>query len=584
MNCPRDFILIGHRTAGKSSLGRILGERGFEVIDLDQVIETKTGRSAASLVAENWQEFRALETETLEDLLTQPHTQASPRVVVCGAGIEDIPKHAIVVWISRDGWEESARTQRERLRPELSWDAEVEWMRQTREPRYQEWADLKLVIPRGRTLERAADELEDLMVWIDTSSMLARRTFVVPQSQAEVSKAEYLARRLNLAGVEIRSDHETSTSSPYLASLRGSNAEWLLEHLGAEAWDIDIDYFSAALNCGVFEASPRRLILSTHPSALTESTLKQIRDCYEELTPEWKASCEFKVAPQIRGISGLAQALTLWRGFDSAKASFIPQGSNFVWLRFLKSFQNPLSYVRVGLSESRGSKPGPTPHDLQDLLPIHTLFPNPKFQALLGTPVDQSQGDWWHRRAAIRESQNYGYLKIRCEENEFELLTELLQELHVHELSITTPLKSVAAKAIGAKHPINTMKFRDGKWMGTDTDRAGMKRALENLPPLEKRAVIVGQGDVSHAVLRTMNAEGWEVLLERGRADTTVGPVPLVINATGRELKRPVVAEVQIDLHYTSVAPSKAAVHLNGDRFYEGQAQEQRVYWFEDSL
>lgn len=583
MNCPRDFILFGHRTAGKSSLGRILSERGFEVIDLDCAIETKTGRSAASLVAENWQHFRRLETETLRDLLAQPQAE-TPRLIVCGAGIEEIPNHVIAVWIDRDGWEESARTERERLRPELSWEEEVEWMRQTREPRYQRWADLKVEIPRGRALERVADELEDLIVWTDSSSMLAPRTFVVPQSQAEVAKAEYLARRLNLAGVEIRSDLETSTSSPYLASLRGSNAEWLLEHLRAEAWDIDIDYFADAMNCGVFETPPRRLILSTHPSALAESTLKHLRDCYEELRPEWKVACEFKVAPQISGISGLAQALALWRGFDSAKASFIPQGSNFVWLRFLKSFQNPLSYMRVGLSEARGNRPGPTPHDLQDLLPIWTLLPDPSFQALLGMPVHKSQGDWWHRRAALSAAQNHGYIKIPCEENEFETLTKVLHELGVHELSITTPLKAMAAKATGAKHPINTLKFRGGTWMGTDTDEAGMRNALSGLPTLEKRAAIVGQGDVSHAVSRSMKSEGWEVELLRGRADTAIGPVPLVINATGRELKRPVFTEVQIDLHYTSMAPSKAAIHLNGDRFFEGQAREQRVYWFQDGI
>lgn len=85
--CPaldRPIALIGLMGAGKSSVGRVLGERlGVAMADLDSMLEVEEGCSIAELFERAGEAyFRSREGELLERALA-----AGVRVIACGGGV-----------------------------------------------------------------------------------------------------------------------------------------------------------------------------------------------------------------------------------------------------------------------------------------------------------------------------------------------------------------------------------------------------------------------------------------------------------------------------------------------------------------
>jgi shikimate kinase len=80
----RPLFLVGFMGAGKTTVGHLLAaELSRPFIDLDTVIEERTGRSIAELFAEEGEEgFRDAEREALEEV-----ADLDSVVVACGGGI-----------------------------------------------------------------------------------------------------------------------------------------------------------------------------------------------------------------------------------------------------------------------------------------------------------------------------------------------------------------------------------------------------------------------------------------------------------------------------------------------------------------
>ncbi|MGH9498488.1 MAG: shikimate kinase [Terriglobales bacterium] len=82
----RALFLVGFMGAGKTSVGRGLGQRlGWSFEDLDDRIQARAGRSIAEIFRDSGEaEFRRLETAALHDLLRE--LSIAPRVVALGGG------------------------------------------------------------------------------------------------------------------------------------------------------------------------------------------------------------------------------------------------------------------------------------------------------------------------------------------------------------------------------------------------------------------------------------------------------------------------------------------------------------------
>lgn len=419
-------LLVGHRASGKSTLGRLIAEHAapfmaedkltrWRFVDLDEEIERDKEKTCAQLIEEDEQRFRQTEFSRLFSIFVERQPNEVLLVAV-GAGFEPLVEaqllcEAICVWIWRDEWEKTALKERARLRPELEFSAEVEWMRRRREPVWAATSQLFFELPRGRAPRYSAKILADYIRWSlqSRSSPTARRTWLVPGTLRDSPRARLDAELFGLAGIEDRSDLYTqqpnsaapqhrrpnlftpelstafSTSASYLASLRTPDLYWLrrqLYHSHCIAVDIDLRFLPDVLAAGILdEYSPRPLILSTHPSGPGEANARALLKnaaLIRRQYPAWSAQLSLKYAPSPQSFAELRACFKLARMLKRATLqaqanhpesptserhlplTFLPQGRRFAWTRALLSApQNPTgitnayNYVCAELRASR---------------------------------------------------------------------------------------------------------------------------------------------------------------------------------------------------------------------------------------
>ena len=151
---PENIVLIGFMGCGKSTVGRELHQRlGFQLADMDQIIEQRTGKPITSIFAdEGEQAFRDMETALLKELGAP---DAPRRIISTGGGVvvraenrDLIRSLGYVVWLDAPIKVILERTRKNRTRPLLLTDEDPEErirnMMEARRPFYQETAHLKL--------------------------------------------------------------------------------------------------------------------------------------------------------------------------------------------------------------------------------------------------------------------------------------------------------------------------------------------------------------------------------------------------------------------------------------------------------
>ena len=601
------ILLVGHRGAGKSTLGKAVADRlGRPYFDLDIELERRTNTTPAQLLSRSRSEFRRRETQVLSELCNH---QPAP-IIACGGGTTVDPCQGLVVWLDREDWRgEVAHSDRPRVRPQMSEIEEWDWMEKTRPPQWLDISHLRLKIPRGRPAKRSARDLATYLRWaaVARRNKITARTWLVPAVCDDLERAITDACRFGMAGVELRSDVFAADSVPpqssFVASLRHDDQSWLTNFGNADAWDVDLRFASSVAQNEI-NTRPSRLIVSHHPERPKLAHLDELTDAADNLAESMglaEDAVEIKYVPQV---STLDEFDILWDLTPRLRAlreasTILAGGRRFAWSRPIFAAQNANNYLPVGL---RGRSPDhPSALDFSEFLP-HLAGPAPTvFDALLGSPVSASQGDLWHRRAGLETSTGApGYLKIETGRGELDRTLRTLVELPIRGLSVTSPLKVEAAKSglvdnFDALPAINTLRRHatgDAPWRGVDTDTEGMDASLywlEERGVGPGRVVVFGRGGASHAVLRSLEGRGWTVAahisarqgwLEKYRA---LSDIDLIVNAAGPQASQDEntpESRAWLDLHYTQVAPSPPdSIHLIGDLFFDAQARAQREFW-----
>jgi shikimate kinase len=612
----RTIILLGHRGVGKSTLSKYISQLGMvEVHDIDHIIEEHTGKSCSELVSEDEENFRELERIVMKNLLSGAPIER-PDLIVPGAGCDFLPLGPLYIWLRRGGWEEVAQKHRSRLRPELTWEEELAWMRQTREPTWAKHAHVVVDVPRGATIKTSIQWLTAPLRWLTDASVgqLSQRLWLVPDKPEQLDRALFDLDMFRFAGIEIRSDIFDEpplnlSGTPHILSLRTPTPEWLA--LGASAatkLDIDLEYLPLARTF-FHESEPKPLILSTHPKRCAIEDLEALIDAATKLAedfPRWEPFISLKFAPSPESYAEIEAILDhpSLRRNSARSMTFLPQGDRFAWMRpWLAAHLNDHNYLPVGLSNWRVDhaveQDKPTPYDLQAWLPFLIGATPIRYDALIGDPVLHSIGDVWHRSAALRSGEiNRGYLKIpfgrEDSDEELDTLLRLLERIDIRGVSITSPLKRRLAK-----HPaiesnldaINTLRHvGPGQWKGIDTDRVGMTEVLSLLKhsSVTPGAIaMIGKGGVSPAVLTAISqTPGWflahHASAREGWTEDAPKEAQLVINAAGNfdnAYENAPECQVWLDLHYTDVREPPSGLHISGARFFEAQAQAQRDFW-----
>lgn len=169
MNPSPNLFLIGPMGAGKSSLGRRLGEHfGMPCIDLDDAIEERTGASIATIFeVEGEPGFRRRESEMLAELAVRDGIVLATGggAVLASENRALLRTHGFVVWLDIDVDQQLSRLARDRKRPLLDAPDRRERLTQlarARNPIYRELADLT-VPSLGESSEHAAARIADLL-------------------------------------------------------------------------------------------------------------------------------------------------------------------------------------------------------------------------------------------------------------------------------------------------------------------------------------------------------------------------------------------------------------------------------------
>ncbi len=164
------IALIGMMGSGKSTIGRLLGQRtGWPYHDNDELLEGARGLSARELLAAGGEGMlRGAEADALNLALVQ----SAPCIVSAGAGTilgpdsrARLAAAAIVIWLRADPLTLATRAAGAEHRPWLEQDQAQTWMRDNvaaRTPLYESVADLVL-----DTADRPpAEVVDDILEWL----------------------------------------------------------------------------------------------------------------------------------------------------------------------------------------------------------------------------------------------------------------------------------------------------------------------------------------------------------------------------------------------------------------------------------
>ena len=161
---PANVALIGFMGAGKTSVGRLVAENlGFEFLDTDELIQSRTGRTIADIFAKEGESaFRALEKQMVQELSAREKT-----VISTGGGLptnadnlKALKSYALVVclWASPEKIWERVRNQSHRpLLHDADPQKKIRELLAAREPFYKQ-ADV-LINTDLRSVREAAQQI-----------------------------------------------------------------------------------------------------------------------------------------------------------------------------------------------------------------------------------------------------------------------------------------------------------------------------------------------------------------------------------------------------------------------------------------
>lgn len=171
--------------------------------------------------------------------------------------------------------------------------------------------------------------------------------------------------------------------------------------------------------------------------------------------------------------------------------------------------------------------------ELQQRYRYRNLGPFTSLYALLGDPVEHSPSHIIHNALFGEKGWNKVYLKLLVKKNDLGQFFEYASQLPFRGFSVTMPLKESiiphtrpeeAVKICGA---LNTLFFRNGTWLGANTDGKAAVTLIEQKEPLRgKRCIIIGAGGTACAIAYEALQLGARVILlnrtlEKARAFTS---------------------------------------------------------------
>jgi shikimate kinase len=584
-------LLIGHRGVGKTSLLRRIqayykkAGKPVQTIDLDQEIENRQGRSITDLFANEGEEyFREIERFQLLDLYRTFSSFEGDVFFALGAGFtftEEVQAKlsgSTILWVRRET-DSLGRTflNRPRLNQKLSAFDEYLERFHGREEFYANLADEILTLQEGSDEPNEAEE----KYFLKQLNSLNTAITVLPENRR--SKNFFRERKNWGIMLELRDDLLTHEQLEKLAqeidqpliSFRDEDRSWQTLLLAKERTDW-------AIELGQAPATLKKYIGSSHSKL------------------EFKENFPIqKLALQINNWRDLLEGHKWWSE-DPNKRSFLPMSEDgrWQWYRLWLGARAPINFIREGKGSALDQ---PT---LLNWVATHAFDPEFRkngFAAVLGDPA-------LHSRTPVEQQKFFAQYKmpvfaIRVKKEEWSDALKVLRELGLKAAAVTAPLKELAFETCNETSDlahmlksVNTLFFKNGKWLGENTDVGGFKKLKVN--PKVSNVIWGGGGTLEMTKLMVPNAytysaqtgqvrEGAKAFPPSGSPDTVVWSVGRshYLNSSAKWPPAHWRPKRVVDLNYTDDSPgleyaaSVGAEYLSGVDMFEEQARLQREFW-----
>jgi shikimate kinase len=599
------LFIIGHRGAGKSTFSKLFFQADWVVTDLDVEIEKKAGITIQEIFSlEGEKNFRKLEWDCVQELLTQSIKSQKNTVIVLGAGFEKISKikelpvlenleSVCFLWIRRD----SDRQERFFLdRPSLSGDFENRF--KERDQKYQKNATHVLTLQEGESVvapyEKSLKFYLEVCGYNDSETDRFNSlkgwglTLLPDQFHFDYSKLRpgfFEIRNDLVDGFQLPEGCQVPADIPRLLSFR--KIPDFFPPLENAFWDWD-------LNLGDPPPGQNPSILSCHPCE------NEFDERLELLTSSGRRypRAVLKFAPRINLWRNLQKG-EQWRAADPERRAFLPmtpatsKETLWTWYRLFRGGDNPINFFRLGQGSSLDQ---PTLLEVKSLKAIN----KENFCALLGEGIE---GSW-----SPVEHQKYlsiPYFRIPVARGDLSIAKQILDQLGMVGASLTSPHKSEALsltdrateKAVGC-NSVNTWgkNSETGKWLGECTDLQGLELLRDQIRVTKFFAgeIAVWGGGGMLGVIKKIFPQATFFSSRDGRVKegpALVGP-RLLIWAGGRSPQHPPAAwskpEFLLDLSYSPHSQAlefarnwglKPSQIIQGHLMFSRQAALQREFW-----
>jgi 3-dehydroquinate dehydratase / shikimate dehydrogenase len=255
-------------------------------------------------------------------------------------------------------------------------------------------------------------------------------------------------------------------------------------------------------------------------------------------------------------------------------------------------------------SSARQSAPGQL--SLTDMLNVYRfrrIGPSTRLIGIVGNPLGHSLSPVLHNRAFAALGLDFVYLKFpTADVKDF---FDNARAIGIEGFSVTIPHKTAVLPFMHHLTPeareaqaVNTVAWRDGQWVGDNTDVHGVRAALASVgfDPGGKTVVILGTGGAAKAaVVAVTRARKVTMLSRRQVPDTSNYSCDLLINATpagmyplesAKPFEGPIPAAVVLDMVYNPPitrllrsARDQGKTVIQGTTMFLAQAARQFEIW-----
>ncbi len=603
-----NIVFIGLRGTGKTTMAKMLSkELSLPWIDTDKELEKKAGMKIHAFVKlHGWNKFRDLEHSVCKEC-----SKLSNHIISTGGGSfayernsQLFSQNSIIVWLTLPIHHMRTISGNLKKRPRLTTlptlHEEIAMLAKTRYPIFKSISDVVLHLHHPA---HTKTELGTLM------KLLQRVCVPITASTTEEAKQKIKrAFRLGAHLIELRLDllkNVDIKELPLDRTIVSPRGQKMYSTLTPAFFDLEENELSNKIIHDI-KSRGSKIIASFHNYHETPP-LKDLIFSAEQLFE--KQADIVKVATNITRYSDNATLISLTKHFPK-RCIIVGMGEKSEYSRvFTRAYGSVLTYG--SLSSSEPSAAGQL--EVEEHMGMRIPDSDTKIFGIIGTPVSHSLSPLLHNTLFRKYHYNGIYLRFPCDDLARDFRD--LVSLGITGFSVTSPFKEAVipllhsvdplAKRIGA---VNTVIRKNGIFIGYNTDWIGAAETLRPFHLQNKRAVVLGCGGASRAVIHALLQLkiGSVVVLRREMMDDQdrffKNPLitfdtfahfdrhdyDIVINGTpvsapiSLSLLRP--RKIAFDLRYgpsdfLSAAEKKDNTVVNGTTMFAGQAVEQFRLW-----